>query len=149
MSTTNEEAAAALEAMRESRARLAAAANCPPERHLAFAGLLGALVASQAASPFFTLGIEGLVFIGIALVVLWDRRRTGMFINGYRAGRTQRVTFSLLAFALICLGLGIWLKLAYGLVWAPVALGVVVAIVAYVGSSVWQRIYLRELAETP
>jgi hypothetical protein len=143
------EAAAALSAMQESRARLAAVANCPPERHLAFAGILGGLVASQAAPPFVTMALEALFFAAIGLVVLWDRKRTGMFINGYRAGRTRPMTFSLLAVALSLGALGIWLKLSYGLVWAPVACGVVVAIAAYFMSAAWQNIYRRELKEMP
>ena len=72
-----------------------------------------------------------------------------MFINGYRAGRTQGLTFGLLGFTLAVLALVLWLKLERGLIWAPVAGGVVVAIVAYVASAVWQGIYRRELRETP
>ena len=51
MSTQADEATAALSAMQASREKLAeaAAANCPPARHLAFAGLMGGLVACQAA----------------------------------------------------------------------------------------------------
>ena len=36
------------------------------------------------------------VLCAVALVVRWDRRRTGMFVNGYRAGRTRVVTVALL-----------------------------------------------------
>jgi len=149
MTIESTEAAAALAAMRQSRERLAAAANCPPARHLAFAGILGGLVASQAAPPFATMAIEAVLLVCVALVVLWDRRRTGMFINGYRAGRTRLVTFGMLAFALVVLALTTWLKETWGLVWAPIVGGVVVAAAAYYGSAAWQRIYLRELRETP
>jgi hypothetical protein len=143
------EAAAALSAMQESRARLAAAANCPPERHLAFAGLLGGLVASQAAPPFVTMGLEALFALGVGLLFLWDRKRTGMFINGYREGRTRPLTFSLLAIALGLGALGVWLKLSYGIVWAPVVCGIVVGVVAYFMSAAWQNIYRRELRDMP
>jgi hypothetical protein len=143
------EAAAALSAMQESRARLAAAANCPPERHLAFAGLLGGLVASQAAPPFVTMGLEALFALGVGLLFLWDRKRTGMFINGYRAGRTRPLTFSLLAVALSLGALGVWLKESYGIVWAPVPCGVVVGVAAYFMSAAWQNIYRRELRDMP
>lgn len=149
MSTSSTEAAQALAAMRESRAQLAAAATCPPERHLAFSGLLGGLVASQAAPTPWPLVIEGVLLAGVGLVVIWDRRRTGMFINGYRAGRTRPLTFSLLAVALSLLALGIWLKVDRGLFWAPIACGAVVAVVSYFASAFWQRIYRRELQETP
>lgn len=147
--TSQADAAAALAAMRESRERLARAVDCPPERHLVFAALLGSLVACQAAPPPVTIGIELLLLIGVALVMAWDRRRTGMFINGYRAGRTLYVTLAILLFALSTLVLTLWLKEARGLVWAPLAGGLVVAMVAYPASTIWQRIYLRELRREP
>jgi hypothetical protein len=34
---------------------------------------------------------------------------------------------------------------SYDLRWAPLVGGVVVAVVAYFASSIWQRIYLRDL----
>lgn len=149
MTLEADQAAAALEAMRASRERLAAAANCPPARHLAFAGLMGALVASQAAPPPVTIAIEALLMVGVFGLLAWDRRRTGMFISGYRVGRTQPVTLGLVVFTVAVLLVGVWLKLDHGLVWAPLALGLVVTVVAYAASIFWQRIYRRELAETP
>ena len=149
MSTDSTQAAAALSAMRESRERLAAAATCPPERHLVFAGLMGGLVASSAAPPVGQIAIEVALLVGVGLVIYWDRRRTGMFINGYRAGRTRSLTLALLAFSLAAFGLGDWLKLGFGLVWAPLVLGPITAAVAFIASLAWQRIYLRELKETP
>lgn len=149
MSLNPTEAAQSLEAMRTSREKLAAAANCPPERTLAFAGLLGALVASQAAPPPGTLAIEAALMLAVPLILLWDRRRTGMFINGYRNGRTRPLTFGLLAFALALGALGVWMKHGVGLWWGPIPCGIVVAAVAYVASERWMRIYRRELSETP
>ncbi|HXQ16735.1 MAG TPA: hypothetical protein VN814_19140 [Caulobacteraceae bacterium] len=147
MSTQADEAAAALTAMQESRDNLAAvaAASCPPARHLAFAGLMGGFVASQAAPGSLVLVFEALLLVGVALVIMWDRRRTGMFINGYRAGPTRPLTFSLLAFTLATLALCDWLMFGRGVGWAPLVGGAVVAVVGYYASSIWQRIYLRDL----
>ena len=149
MSLNPTDAARSLEAMRQSREKLAAAAGCPPERHLAFAGLLGALVASQAAPPFGTLAIEAALIVTVPLIMLWDRRRTGMFINGYRNGRTRPLTLAMLAFALAVGALGVWLKHGLGLWWGPIPCGIVVAVGAYVASARWMRVYRRELSETP
>jgi hypothetical protein len=143
------EAAAALAAMQDSRDRLAKAADCPPERHLVFALLLGGVVAAQAAPPMGTMLIEGLLGLAVFLVIAWDRKRTGMFINGYRAGRTRPLTFALLAVTLAIGGVGVWLKVSLGLVWAPVVCGGVVAVVAFLMSAAWQRIYRRELRDMP
>jgi hypothetical protein len=149
MDVPSSEAAEALAAMRQSRERLAAAANCPPERHMAFAVVLGGLVACQAAPPFATLAIEAVLFVCVGLIFLWDRRRTGMFINGYRAGRTRILTFSLLATALALGALGVWLKHGEGLWWGPIPCGLATATIAFFASLVWQGIYRREMTETP
>jgi hypothetical protein len=149
MSTSPAEAAEALAAMRRSRAELAAAADCPPERHMAFAALLGGVVAAQAASGYWVMVIEAVLAVGVGLVVAWDRQRTGMFINGYRAGRTRPLTFTLLGITFALGALGVWLKWERGIARAPVACGVVVAFGAYFASAWWQAIYRRELQETP
>lgn len=149
MDMNSAEAAQSLEAMRVSREKLAAAAGCPPERHAAFALALGALVASQAAPVWGVFATEAVVLAAIPLVILWDRRRTGMFINGYRNGRTRPLTFAMLGFALALGALGVWLKLAHGVWWAPLPCGAAVAAGAWWASSRWMRIYRRELSETP
>lgn len=149
MSLSSTEAAQALEALRRSRAELAAAANCPPLRHLAFAGLLGGITAGQAAPLPWPLLIEAFLLGGVGLVVIWDRQRTGMFINGYRSGRTRPLTFTLLGVTLALLALALWMKDGMGLVWAPLACGAATTLIAYYASRWWQRIYKRELEETP
>jgi hypothetical protein len=145
MNPTSTDAAEALAAMQASQARLAAAANCPPERHLAFAGLLGSLVATPALPMTWSLLAEGLVLLGIGLVVRWDRRRTGMFINGYRPGRTRPVTFGMLAIFLLLYSTSFWLSRGLDIHWAPVPLGLVTAGVGYYASILWQRTFRREM----
>lgn len=149
MTPSSGDAKSALEAMRASRERLAAAAECPPARHLAFAGLMGGYVASSAAPQHVALVIEGLLLVGVALIFAWDRRRMGVFVNGYRAGRTRTLTYAILIFTLASWGLGYWLSYERGLAWAPLALGVVAAVVAWFASRAWARIFHRELIETP
>jgi hypothetical protein len=132
-------------AMQASREKLAAAATCPPERHLAFAALIGGVVAAQAAPAIAGIAIEALMLAGVGLIVVWDRRRTGMFINGYRAGPTRPLTFGLLVFTVAVLALCDWLKLSEGVAWAPLVGGAAVAVIGYFASSIWQAIYLRDL----
>ena len=50
-----------------------------------------------------------------------------------------------LLFALATLAVCDWLKHSHGVAWAPLAGGAVVAVVAYFASTIWQRIYLRDL----
>lgn len=139
------EAAEALAAMRASQARLAEAANCPPARHLAFAGLIGGLIATPVLPMQYAILVEGMLLFGVGLVVRWDRRRTGMFINGYRRGRTRPLTFAMLAVVLALYMLGFWLVRDRGIWWAPLATGTVAAGFGYYASILWQRTFRREM----
>jgi len=148
MSTSSRDATEALAAMRASQARLAAAADCPPARHLAFGAVMGGLVATTALPTAYSLIAEAGLLICIAMIVRWDRRRTGMFINGYRAGRTRPITFAMLAVFLALYFAGFWLSRDRGMHWAPLAIGVVTAGLGYHASVFWQRIFRRELGLT-
>jgi hypothetical protein len=139
------EAADALAAMQASRARLAAAADCPPQRHLIFGLLMGGLVATPALPTTYTLIAEACILVGVALVVRWDRRRTGMFINGYRAGKTHPVTLSLLVAFLALYALSIWLSFEQHMPWGSVGCGLATAAVGYFASIQWQRVFRREM----
>jgi len=145
MQPSSTEAAEALAAMRASQARLAQAADCPPSRHFAFAALMGGLIATPALPSFYALLAEGVLLLGVALVVRWDRRRTGMFINGYRAGRTRPLTFAILAVVLALYATGFWLARDRGIWWAPLATATVAAGIGYYASMLWQRVFRREM----
>lgn len=144
MTISPEEASATLASINDSTRRLAAVAECPPQRHLAFALLMGTLI----SLPGFPIGVvfvlEALIFVGIVLVVRWDKRRTGMFINGYRRGRTRPLVAILLGTMIALVIVGVRLKIA-GIEWAPFAVGAVGAGAAYAFSVQWQKIFRREL----
>ena len=131
--------------MRASQARLAIAADCPPERHFAFAALMGCLVATPILPSFYALLAESLLLLGVALIVRWDRRRTGMFINGYRAGRTRPLTFLLLAVVLALYATGFWLVRDRGIWWGSLATGAITAALGYYASVVWMRVFRQEM----
>jgi hypothetical protein len=145
MTLSSDEANAALAGMRASQARLAKAANCPPERHLAFALLMGAFVTLPAFSNGVAIALEVVLGCCIAAIVVWDRWRTGMFINGYRAGRTRPLTFTLLAVMLVFLTLSFWLARDLLIGWAPFALGVLATAISYLFSVQWKKIFRQEL----
>lgn len=145
MEQTGETAAQALAFIEQSRVRLAAASDVPPARHAAFAGLMGALVASTAVPLPLRFAVLVGIFAAIAWIIRWDRKRMGMFINGYRAGKTRRVTGALLLAILTLHVLGLWLAAERGWGWAPVPLGVIAAGLAYAGSLWWCRVFRREM----
>lgn len=139
------DAAEALAFIEQSRLRLAAASDVPPLRHAAFAALMGGMVASTAVPFPFRFALLAGLFAAIAWIVRWDRRRMGMFINGYRAGRTRWVTAAMLLVILPIHITGVWLATERGVHWAPLPLALVAAAIAYAGSVWWCRVFRREL----
>ena len=143
------EAADALAAIRTSRSHLVAACDTPPSRHLAFAGLMGSLVACPAVALPWRFGVLSAILIGLALVIRWDRRRTGMFVNGYRAGRTRTVTFIMLAFCLALYAISVWLADGRHLILPSLGLGLLAMTGAFLGSRAWCRTFAREMTTLP
>ena len=142
--TLMEEARAALDAKGAAERRLAAATDCPPWRHALFGLVMGALVATPTLALPLRLVALAMILFGIAGIVAWDWRRVGMFVNGYRRGKTLIVSFALLAIVLALYLFSARAGLA-GDRLTPLLLGVVAFIISVVGSVIWQRVFVREL----
>ena len=142
------EARAALDSMKAAERELALSGpEYPLWRHAAFAAVMAAIVLSQGfAQPW-----QALLFVpamaGVAWLVVDDRKRYGLFVNGYRKGRTLPLTLALVGLAIAAMGgelyarfhdLGVAVKLG-------IAGGTFVAVLA--GSLWWTRIYDRELLD--
>lgn len=138
------EAREALANIHASRAQLARIAHCPPSRHIAFAALEAGVVVSPAAAPYQLLALVP-VFVGLALILRWDRRRLGMFVNGYRRGRTRGVIAAFLPIIAALYAASVYFVLAKHLIWPSLLLGAVMFGVALYMSVVWQRVFVREL----
>ncbi|MBO9624451.1 MAG: hypothetical protein J7500_17215 [Sphingomonas sp.] len=138
------EAREALDRIDASRAQLARAADCPPERHLAFAALMGGWALSPLAGNYQPLTLAPLL-LALILIVQWDRRRMGMFVNGYRRGRTRYVIAALLLLIMPLYVASIYFARETQLVWPSVAAAGAMTVIAYVGSTIWQRVFRREL----
>ena len=141
------EAADALATIRTSRSDLVTACDTPPSRHFAFAALMGTLVACPAVAVPWRFGVLAAILVGVALVIRWDRRRTGMFVNGYRAGRTRKVTFVVLAFCLSLYGISIWFADVRHMALPPLALGLVALVASWIGSRYWCTVFEREMTD--
>ena len=142
---TYDEARAALAAKTIAEQDLARLGTCPPWRHAAFAALETALVASPLASDKGQFGIFAMILVGIAGIVWWDRRRLGVFINGYRRGRTRLVVLPLVLTALALFTLSSVAARIWGVPMVSIVAALVTFPVCYFGSVVWQRVFLREL----
>jgi hypothetical protein len=141
----NFEAASALDAKRHAEMQMAKAATCPPWRHAVFGLLMGALVASPAFDTVPRFAILIAILACIPLIIHSDRKRTGMFINGYRRGKTRLVVAGIL---IVELGL-YFVSLTRGLDHqdhlTPLLLGVVAVLIGIAGSLLWQRVFVREM----
>ena len=142
--TLKEEARAALDAKGTAEQDLARAAVCPPWRHAAFGLVMGSLVATPALPLPLRLLALALILVGIGLIVRSDRRRMGMFINGYRRGKTLIVSHLMLGFTLALFAISIRASDAGDLV-TPLLLGGAAFLVCVIGSVLWQRVFVSEL----
>ena len=145
MSMTYDEARAALAAKTLAEQDLARIGTCPPWRHAAFAALESALVVSPAVPIPARFAILALMFVGIALIVRSDRRRLGVFINGYRRGRTRLVVAPMLLLVLGLYALSLVAALDWDRPWISLACAAVTFPVCYGGSMLWQSVFRREL----
>lgn len=142
-----QKAARTLDMMRATRGVLAARTRWSLARHAAVGVLLGSLIAGYALPGSWPVVVVVVCLAATVMTVARDRRRDGFFVNGYRIGRTRPITFALVVIAFAALVSAIALKERYGMDWAPVAIGIVLAVVATIVSIVWERVYRQELKE--
>ncbi len=141
-----DDAATALEGARAARVQLAERLRCPPYMHAVFGALLGGLVASEGAPDRITLMIEGFVAAVAVIIFITQRHRLGFFINGYRRGRMRPVILAVIGAYLLLFSLAAFLKIADGLHWPALGLGVLMSGLGAWGSLEWQRRYQAEMA---
>ncbi len=141
-----DEARAALGAVVGAQRELATLA-CPPWRHAAFALCEAVLVATPAVAFGWRIALFVAVMAGIIACVMSDRRRLGVFINGYRRGRTRRVALLLLLGIAALYIASVWASLHAGMPLLSLALAVITFGISYWGSVTWQRVFVREMQE--
>ena len=145
MNTIEQDARIALAAKGAAEQDLARLALCPPWRHAVFAAVMAALVATPAIILPLRFAVMALVFVAIGLIIRSDKRRLGVFINGYRRGKTRLVTFPMLAVILGLYAVSVHFGMTRGQPSISVALAAISFVVAYVGSVIWQRVFVHEL----
>lgn len=137
-------AAQALEHVRAARAAVAERATCPAWKHPVMGGLMGALVVAQVGPAPLTFAIEGVCALGAAALFSIGRQK-GMWVNGYRRGRTRPVIFAFVAaFVLIMIAAAV-LRRSYDLWWAPFVGGLVTFVLGTCASLKVNQVYRREL----
>jgi hypothetical protein len=139
------DARSALEAKHIAEVHMARAATCPPWRHAVFGLMMGGLIASFAFEFAIRTAILVIVLACIPIIIRSDRKRMGMFINGYRRGKTRVVTFGILALWLPLYAISVVRGLDHDDHLTPLLLGLVGFAIGAAGSVVWQRVFVREM----
>ncbi len=145
MNMERSEALTALDAKRQAEAQLARAATCPPWRHAVFGLLMGGLVAAPAVPLPARFAVLIAILAAVPIIIHSDRKRMGMFINGYRRGKTRLVAFGILAVELGLYGVGLYLGDTMHDRLIPLLLGLVGFVIGVAGSKLWQRVFVSEL----
>jgi hypothetical protein len=147
---SQEAAEEALAAIKGTRKRLAG----PPEKRpgwgipALFAALLSGLVAANSApAAVFSLAIDTALVAAMFATSARLRARTGVSINGWRTRPARWVTVLLTGLYLIAALVSLWMKLAYGLWWAPLAGGVALFPCALWANLLWVRTYRHWLEQ--
>ena len=145
MTDFEDQARAALAAKCDTERQLAAAAVYPQWRHAIFGLMLGGLVLVPALPSAARIAMFAALFVAMPLIVRSDRKRSGMFINGYRRGKTLYVTFVILALEMILMTYSAYRAVEFddrhiAFLLAPLAVAV-----GWIGSLVWQRVMIAEL----
>ena len=84
------EARAALDSIDDVQRDLALKATyCPPWRHAAFGAAMALLVLGQGFDIAIMAPLFAVAMLAVVLLVADYRRRYGLFINGYRKGRSR------------------------------------------------------------
>lgn len=145
MTMDRNEALAALGTMDAAKADLARAADCPPWRHAAFGAVMGVLVLAQGLPSPLSMALLAGAMAGVVLLVRADRKRMGVFVNGYRKGRTRVVAFVMLAVAMALVVAEIRAREAGLSLGLRVGIAVVGAGLGVWGSFIWQRMFRKDL----
>lgn len=117
----------------------------PPWRHVLFGALYGVVIASIAVSSAAQLYSAPFILIAMVLIVRSDRKRMGVFINGYRRGATLPLTFIFLFSAIALVFAAMELRIeGYGLA-SKLGLSALAFALAVGFSVYWQEIYRLEL----
>jgi hypothetical protein len=107
--------------------------------------MMGGLVAMMEAPPLWLIAYEAAFLVGLALLVRAYRRRTGVWIPGYRAGRTRWVAVGGAAVYLVIIITAVWLDREMGVRGACIAAGIAVAALTRLHCRLWERAYRRDL----
>ena len=81
----------------------------------------------------------------IPIIIQADRKRMGMFINGYRRGKTRIVAIGIVIAELALYAVSVIRSLDHHDHITPLMLGCAGVLIGILGSLLWQRVFVREM----
>lgn len=129
----------------DANRQMAERAKPPVWYHATLGLLVGGLLAVQELTVEWVFVYEAAALAGIALLALAYRKHTGMWISGYRAGRTRWVAIGA---ALTCVAVFlpcVWLRREMGVEGACLAGGALLAALITLKGHLWMKAYRRDL----
>jgi hypothetical protein len=136
---------AALDLISDANRKLVQRAKAPGWYHWVLGLLVGGLCAVQPAGMPWVIAYYAVYLVGLWLIVRGYRRHTGMWIPGYRAGRTRRVAFGLAAIVASSFLAAILFARRTGFHEAYWIAGALQTVVVIIGGYVWQAAFRRDL----
>lgn len=145
MTDPHSDPAEALASIRQSRSAVHARVSAGSWTYdIVYSLLVGTIVAGVALPLVGFLIVDAVCCTALALLAIWWARRNGVWISGVSPRRARWVAIGLgFVFAGLILT-ALLLKLELGLAWAPLALGVLAAVLALAASRLWLRVYRAE-----
>lgn len=137
---------AALASIQEARAGLAGTTGYPAVYDLFYGAACALLVAGPGLPPPWSAIAPPVAMSGIAILVVWWRKRHGWWISGVSPRRARWVAFGLGAVLVALLGLTVHGR-GPGPSWLYLVSGGLAFVASIAGSRLWMQVWRRELAE--
>ena len=145
--TRDEDALRMLAEVEAANADMVERAKAPVWYHPALGLLTGGLCAVQATPIPAALAYYAVFLVGLLLLVRSYTRRTGLWVSGYRAGRTRLVAVGLATITTGLMLLSAWLFHDRGERLAPLVFGGLVAVAVTIGGFIWEAAFRADLRD--
>lgn len=144
---TDPDASRMLAEVQAANAELAKRAVVPIWYHPALGLMVGGLIAVQGSELTFVGAYYAVFSIGLVMLMAAYKKHTGLWINGYRPGRTRVVAIGLAVTVTLIMWGSLWLHRSAGVTWAMLLGGGISAVITTAGGFVWEAAFRRDLRE--
>jgi len=144
---TDPDASRMLAEVQAANAELAKRAVAPIWYHPALGLMVGGLIAVQGSELTFLGAYYAVFSIGLVMLMAAYKKHTGLWINGYRPGRTRVVAIGLAVTVTLIMWGSLWLYRSAGVTWAMVLGGGVSAVITTAGGFLWEAAFRRDLRD--